>query len=125
MDKCMLRLVTPLCLTLCDPMDCSPPGSSVHGDSPGKKTGVCCYSLLQEISPTQESNPGLLHYRRIYCLSYQGSPYAKSITHTLNGKLLCLSSETLRDSNGITESMLKKMSRRGVISSVECIRVIK
>ena len=24
------------CLTLCDPMDCSPPGSSVHGDSPGK-----------------------------------------------------------------------------------------
>ena len=28
------------CLTLCDPMDCSPPGSSVHGDSPGKNTGV-------------------------------------------------------------------------------------
>ena len=24
-------LVTQLCLTLCDPMDCSPPGSSVHG----------------------------------------------------------------------------------------------
>ena len=24
-------LVTPLCPTLCDPMDCSPPGSSVHG----------------------------------------------------------------------------------------------
>ena len=24
-------LVTPSCLTLCDPMDCSPPGSSVHG----------------------------------------------------------------------------------------------
>ena len=24
-------LVTPLCLTLCDPMDCSPPGTSVHG----------------------------------------------------------------------------------------------
>ena len=23
-------LVTQLCLTLCDPMDCSPPGSSVH-----------------------------------------------------------------------------------------------
>ena len=26
-----LVLVTQLCLTLCDPMDCSPPGSSVHG----------------------------------------------------------------------------------------------
>ena len=24
------------CLTLCDPMDCSPPGSSFHGDSPAK-----------------------------------------------------------------------------------------
>ena len=24
-------LVTQSCLTLCDPMDCSPPGSSVHG----------------------------------------------------------------------------------------------
>ena len=24
-------LVTKLCLTLCNPMDCSPPGSSVHG----------------------------------------------------------------------------------------------
>ena len=29
-----------LCTTLCDPVDCSPPGSSVHGDSPGKSTGV-------------------------------------------------------------------------------------
>ena len=29
-----------LCLTLCDPMDCSLPGPSVHGDSPGKNTGV-------------------------------------------------------------------------------------
>ena len=28
-----LCLVTKLCLTLCDPMDCSPPGSSVHGIS--------------------------------------------------------------------------------------------
>ena len=33
-------LVAQSCLTLCDPMDCSPPGSSVHGDSPGKNTGV-------------------------------------------------------------------------------------
>ena len=24
-------LVAKLCLTLCDPMDCSPPGSFVHG----------------------------------------------------------------------------------------------
>ena len=28
---CVYVLVTQLCLTLCDPMDCSPPGSFVHG----------------------------------------------------------------------------------------------
>ena len=33
-------LVTQSCPTLCSLMDCSPPGSSVHGDSPGKNTGV-------------------------------------------------------------------------------------
>ena len=33
-------LVAQLCPTLCDPMDCSPPGSSVHGDSSGKSTRV-------------------------------------------------------------------------------------
>ena len=33
-------LVAHTCLTLWDPMDCSPPGSSVHGDFPGKNTGV-------------------------------------------------------------------------------------
>ena len=37
-------------------MDCSPPGSSVHEDSPGKNTGVGCHALLQGIFPTQESN---------------------------------------------------------------------
>ena len=40
-------------------MDYSPPGSSVHGDSPGKKTGVGCCALLQGIFPTQGLNPGL------------------------------------------------------------------
>ena len=36
----MLCLVNQSCPTLYDPMDCNPPGSSVHGDSPGKDTGV-------------------------------------------------------------------------------------
>ena len=30
----------------CDPMDCRPPGSSVHGDSLGKNTGVGCHTFL-------------------------------------------------------------------------------
>ena len=46
-----------LCPTLCIPMDRSPPGSSVHRDSPGKNTGVGCHALLQGIFPTQRSNP--------------------------------------------------------------------
>ena len=46
--------------TLCDPMDYSPPGSSVYGDSPGKNTGVGCHALLQGIFQTQGSNPSLL-----------------------------------------------------------------
>ena len=32
------------CLTLSNPMDCGPPGSSVHGIFPGKSTGVGCCS---------------------------------------------------------------------------------
>ena len=60
---------------LCDPLNCSQPGSSVRGDSPGRNTGAGCQALLQGIFPTQGSNPGLLHCRRIlYCLSQRGSP---------------------------------------------------
>jgi len=44
---------------------CSPPGSSVQGDSPGKNTAVGCHALLQGLFPTQGSNPGLPHCRRI------------------------------------------------------------
>ena len=62
-------LVTQSCPTLCDPMDCSPPGFSTHEDSPGKNTGVGCHSLLQGIFPTQGLNPGLLHCRADSLLS--------------------------------------------------------
>ena len=63
------------CLTLCDPMDCSPPGSSIHGIFSGNKTGVGCHFLLHGIFPIQGSNPGLLHCRQtLYFLSHQGRP---------------------------------------------------
>ena len=48
-------------LTLCDPMDCILPGSSIHGDFLGKNTGVGCCFLLQGIFKTQGLNPHLLH----------------------------------------------------------------
>ena len=50
----VLCLVAQSCLTLCDSMDGSPPGSSVHGDSPGKHTGVGCHAFLQGIFPTRD-----------------------------------------------------------------------
>ena len=43
--SCACVIVTQSCLTLCNPTDCSPPSSSVHGDSPGKNTGVGCHFL--------------------------------------------------------------------------------
>ena len=58
---CALRIITWSCSTVCNPMDCSPPDSSVHGDSPGKNTGLICHALLQGIFPTKGLNPGLLH----------------------------------------------------------------
>ena len=50
-------LVAQSCPTLCIPMYCSLPRSSVHGNSPGKDAGVDCHALLQGIFPTQGSNP--------------------------------------------------------------------
>ena len=47
-----LYLVILLCLTFCRPMDYSLPVSSVHGDSPGKNTGVVCHAVLQESNDT-------------------------------------------------------------------------
>ena len=43
-----------LCLTLCDPIDGSPPGSHPW-DSPGKNTGVGCCFLFQCMKVKSES----------------------------------------------------------------------
>jgi len=67
-------LVAQSCPTLCDPMDYSPPGSSVRGLS-SKNTGVRCHSLLQRIFPTQRQTLLLLCCRKIlYHLSYRQVP---------------------------------------------------
>ena len=103
----LLCLVAQSCLTLCNPMGCSMPGSSVHGDSPCKNTGVGSQALLHDLpnagikprSPTlqadslpseppgkpmntgmgKELNWGLLHCRKIlYQLSYEKIHYLLS-----------------------------------------------
>ena len=70
--------VAQLCLTLCDPMDCSLPGSSCPWDFPGNSPGVDCHFLLQGIFPSQGSNLGLPHCKQtLYRLSHQGSPFGR------------------------------------------------
>ena len=60
-------------LTLCDPTDCSPPGSSIHGIVQVRIQEQVCHSLLQGIFPTLGLNPGLLHCRQIlYQLNQDG-----------------------------------------------------
>ena len=61
---CGSGLVAQSCLTLCDPMDCSPPGSSVHEIFQARILKVGCHFLLQGNFLTQRSNPGLLHCRQ-------------------------------------------------------------
>ena len=77
--ECMKVKVAQWCLTLCNPMDNSLPGSSVHGilqaillewvaipfSRGSSQPWIGSHSLLQGIFPTQGSNPGFLHYRRI------------------------------------------------------------
>ena len=53
-------------------MDYRLPGSSVHGDSPGKNTGVGCYSLPQGIFLTQASNLSLLLAGRCFTTELPG-----------------------------------------------------
>ena len=58
------------CLTLCNPMDWVVPGILQ-----GRILEWITVPFSKGIFPTQESNPGLLHCRRIlYQLSYKGSP---------------------------------------------------
>ena len=65
---CVCAKSLQLCLTLCNPMNCSLPGFSVHEDSPGNNTRMGCHSLLQGIFPTQGLNPSLPDCRQtLYC----------------------------------------------------------
>ena len=67
------------CPALCDPIDGSPPGSSAHGVSPGKNTGVGCHFLLQEIFLSQGSDPHLLRLLHWWADSLPLAPPGKPI----------------------------------------------
>ena len=75
---------------LCNPMSCSPPGSSVHGN-----TGVGCHALLQGIFKTQGWNPHLLcllHWQVAFLAlapPYQGTTYLMNQVMNDKGKVWC------------------------------------
>ena len=65
--------VTQSCPTLCDPMDCSPPGSSIHGIFQARVLELVATSFYKGSSQPR-LNSGLLHCRQtLYHLSHQGS----------------------------------------------------
>ena len=66
------------CPTLCDPTDCSLPGSSVHGILQAR-TGVGWHALLQTIFPTQVSDPRFLHLLHWQVSSLPLAPLGKPI----------------------------------------------
>ena len=61
--SCLCAKSLQLCLTLCNPMDCSPPGSSVHRTLQAR---MGCHVLLQGIFLTQGLNPRLLYLSLLY-----------------------------------------------------------
>ena len=69
------KLIDQSCLTLCNPMDYSPPRNSVHGILQVRILEWVAIPSSRGIFPTQGLNLGLLYYRQIlYRLSHQGSP---------------------------------------------------
>ena len=65
-------------------MDYSPPGSSVHGDSPGNNTGVGCHALLQGIF----FNPGIeLRSPALQADSLTSEPPGKPFLHSSKSKI--------------------------------------
>ena len=133
-SETVLCLVVQSCSTLCDPMDCSPPGSSVQGDSPGKNSEVGCHALLQGIFPTQRLNPDLPPCRQIlYHLTHQGCPEVRlelckwQLWLQLSTGRLCLSGEgqtSRKSALGLQHALLpfsapgKATSRPGCVPTV-------
>ena len=69
-------LVTQSCLTICDTMGCSLPGSSLHGILQVRRLEWVAILFSRGSFPTQESNLCLLHCKHIlYHLSHKGSLY--------------------------------------------------
>ena len=107
-------LVTQWCLTLCNPMDGSPPGSSVHGIL--RNTRVGCHFLLQGIFLTHGSNLSLLNWQAdIFTTEPPGKsqvmfldPCKKSLNSMFTAFLI---------------SMQAQISPQSIVSSYSCMPI--
>ena len=59
-------------------MDCSPPGSSVHGDSPGKNTGVGCHFLSPGELPDPGIEPASPALAELFTVAPPGKPFLEA-----------------------------------------------
>ena len=101
---CVCMLVTQSCPTLCDPMDCSPPGSSVHGIHHVRILEWVAMPFSRGSSPTKGSNLCLLHCRRIpYHLIHQGKSKILHILLQIVGAWLFPNLKFKSDNNKITK----------------------
>ena len=68
-------LITLLCPTLCDPMDCSPPGCSFHGILQARILEWVAIPFFRGSSgPRDQTHVSYTGRRILYALSHQGSP---------------------------------------------------
>ena len=109
-------LVAQSCLILWNPVGCNPPGSSIHGDSLGRNTGVGCYALLKGNLP----NPGIklrsLHCGRfftIFTILYQSSVQSLSRVWLFGTRWIAACQASLSITN--SRSLLKLRSITSVI----------
>ena len=73
---CACQVILVMSNSLCGPMDCGLPGSSVHGIFPGKNTGVGGHFLLGDLPDPgiKATSPRLLHLQAdSLSLSQRGS----------------------------------------------------
>ena len=91
MPECLHAKSFQSCLTLCNPTDCSPPGSSGHGILQGRILEWVAISSSRGSSPPRR-NPGLLHCGQIlYGLSHQGCPSGGNVCSTYNWAVTSIS----------------------------------
>ena len=116
---CVCVLIAQSCLTLCDPMDCSLPGSSVYGILQARILDRVAIPFSRDL-PDLGIEPGLLHCRQILChLSHQESP-TKVVEVKLEDKRVELEGN-IRNQRGVTQLPWKIQERKQRPRNMDCL----